>query len=76
MTTKKMLITASFILAMGASSTGFAETKTEMVDGNTATIECVTTVNIANMTEEDKAKLTLPICENLEKSEDGATTSQ
>ncbi|MEH6455721.1 MAG: hypothetical protein V7749_05330 [Cocleimonas sp.] len=62
MTIKKTAITTSLLLAMGLSMPGFAETKTEMVDGDAVTIECITLAEVDLMTDEDKAKLTLPVC--------------
>ncbi|MEH6457372.1 MAG: hypothetical protein V7749_13665 [Cocleimonas sp.] len=54
---------------MGFSAPGFAETSSVMVDGNA--VDCVPAADIEAMTEEDKAKLTLPVCEVL--IQDGAT---
>ena len=56
---------------MGASLPGFAESKTE----DTVSIECITAAEVAAMTDEDKVKLTLPICEDVQK-EDGITATQ
>lgn len=69
MTIKKTAIATSLLLAMGFSAPGFAETSSVMVDGNA--VECVPVADIEAMTEEDKAKLTLPVCEVL--IQDGAT---
>ena len=67
MTIKKTVVATSFILAMGFSLPGLAETKVEMVDADTVTIECITAAEVDAMTDEDKAKLTLPVCENIEE---------
>ena len=76
MTLKNTMITTSFLLAMGASLPGFAETKAEMVDGDTVSIECVVAADVAAMTAEDKAKLTLPVCEDTLKNAAEDTTTQ
>ncbi|MGK0271881.1 MAG: hypothetical protein ACI88H_002547, partial [Cocleimonas sp.] len=55
---------------------GFSETKAEVVDGDAVTIECITMAEVDLMTDEDKAKLTLPVCEDVQKNEEGATTTQ
>ena len=74
MTIKKTAVTTSFLLAMGLSLPGFADDKVEMVDGDSVTIECVTQADVDLMTEEDKAKLILPICdEMMEKKEETKT---
>lgn len=72
----KTVITTSLLLSMGLSAPSFAETKTEMVDGDAVTIECITLAEVDLMTDEDKAKLTLPVCEDVEKNEDGTTPTQ
>ncbi|MGK0273244.1 MAG: hypothetical protein ACI88H_003923, partial [Cocleimonas sp.] len=46
---------------MGLSLPGFSETKAEVVDGDAVTIECITMAEVDLMTDEDKAKLTLPV---------------
>lgn len=74
MTIKKTVITTSLLLAMSFSAPGFAENKPEIVDGDGVTIECITAADVDAMTDEDKAKLTLPICEAIQKNEDGTTT--
>ena len=76
MTIKKTVVATSFLLAMGFSLPGFAGTKTEVVDGDTVTIECIPAAEVDAMTDEDKAKLTLPVCENVEKNEDGTQATQ
>ncbi len=74
MTIKKTAIATSLLLAMGLSSSVFAETK--VLDGDAVTIECITAAEVEAMSDEDKAKLTLPVCENVEKNEDGTTATQ
>lgn len=76
MTIKKTVIATSFMLAMGASLPGFAGTKTEVVDGDAVTIECIPLAEVEAMTDEDKAKLTVPVCEDVEKNEDGTKATQ
>lgn len=67
MTIKNTAVATSFLLAMGLSSIGFAETKTIDIDG--VAVECITAAAVEAMTEEDKSKLTMPICEDLQKQE-------
>lgn len=74
MTIQKTVVATSFILAMGFSLPGFAETKA--VEEDAVTMECVTAAEVDAMTDEDKAKLTLPICENMEKNEEGTKATQ
>ncbi len=76
MTIKKTVVATSMILAMGITLPGFAETKPklEMLDGDAVTIECITQAEVDLMTDEDKAKLTLPVCENVEKNAEGTMT--
>lgn len=68
MTIKKTIVATSFLLAMGASLPGFAESKTEVVDGDTVTIECITAAEVAAMTDDEKVKLTLPVCADAEEA--------
>jgi len=67
MTIKKTALSTSIILAMGLSIPAFAETKlaegATAADGTVVEIECVPQTEVDLMTAEDKAKLTLPICE-------------
>ena len=67
MTIKNTAVATSFLLAMGLSSIGFAETKTVDVDG--VAVECITAAAAEAMSDEDKSKLTMPICEDLQKQE-------
>ncbi|GAA0397102.1 hypothetical protein GCM10009133_02690 [Cocleimonas flava] len=76
MTIKKTAVATSILLAIGFSLPGFAETKTEMVDGDAVTIDCITTAEVDKMSDEDKANLKLPICEEVEKNADGTTATQ
>ena len=78
MTIKNTAVATSMLLAMGLSSPVFAETKTqpEVLDGDTVTIECITQAEVDLMTDVDKANLKLPVCEDVEKSEDGVKTTQ
>lgn len=73
MTIKKTAVTTSFLLAMGLSTPGFADDKVEVIDGDKVTIECITQTEVDLMTDEDKAKLTLPICEEMMKEEETKT---
>lgn len=68
MTIKNTIVATSFLLAVGSSLPGFAETKAEEV---VAPI-CVTAEDFAAMSDEDKAKLTLPVCPEAPQ----ATTTQ
>ncbi len=76
MTIKKTAVATSILLAIGFSLPGFAETKTEMVDGDAVTIDCITKAEVDKMSDEDKANLKLPICEDVENNADGTTATQ
>ena len=76
MTIKKTAVATSLLLAIGFSMPGFAETKTEIVDGDAVTIECITKVEVDKMSDEERANLTLPVCEEIEKNDDGTTAIQ
>jgi len=75
MTIKKLAISTSILLAMGLSSAGFADDKgmPAVVDGDAVSIECITKADVDKMTDEEKANLKLPVCEEIEKNA-GATT--
>ena len=47
-----------------------------MVDADAVSIGCITQAEVDLMTDEDKAKLKLPVCEEVEKNEDGTKTTQ
>ena len=75
MTIKKTAITTSIALAMGFSIPAFAQTEGQpeamagtssasVVDGDAVTIECVPQAEVDAMTDEDKGKLTLPVCKD------------
>jgi len=73
----KTLTTAStaLILAMGLSVPFFAsaeEKKAGAMEGEEAKVECITQADVDVLTDEDKAKLTLPVCaeEGAEKAEE------
>jgi len=88
MTIKKAAISTSIVLAMGFSIPVFAQTEGQpeamegtgsvtIVDGDAVTIECVPQAEVDAMTDEDKGKLTLPVCEDAgasigEKNADGS----
>lgn len=69
MTIKKTAVATSLLLAMGLSASSFAGSKTEVVDGDKVTIECITQAEVDLLTDKAKAKLTLPVCEEVEKNE-------
>jgi len=75
MTINKIVLASSLLLAIGVSATGFANEKPEMVDAEAVTIECVSAADVEAMTDEDKSKLTLPVCENV-KTEEETTPAQ
>ena len=75
MTIKKTAVTTSILLALGFSLPGFAETKTEMVDGDAVTIDCITKAEVDKMSDVDKANLKLPVCEEV-KNADGTAATQ
>ncbi|WP_299872872.1 hypothetical protein [uncultured Cocleimonas sp.] len=68
MTIKNTIVATSFLLALGTSLPGFAETKAEDAPAPI----CVTAAEVEAMSDEDKAKLTLPICPEAPE----ATTTQ
>jgi len=76
MTIKKTALSTSIILALGLSIPAFAETKAAegatAADGTVVEIECVPQTEVDLMTAEDKAKLTLPVCEAEAGAEDAA----
>jgi len=76
MTIKKTAVATSLLLALGFSMPGFAETKAEIVDGDAVTIECITQAEVDKMSDEDKAGLKLPICEEVNKNTDGTAATQ
>ena len=78
MTIKKTAVATSILLAMGFSLPGFAETKPQsvVVDGDAVTIECITKAEVDMMSDEDRAKLTLPVCAEIEKNADGTKAAQ
>ncbi len=67
MTIKKTALSTSIVLALGLSIPAFAETKAAegaiAADGTVVEIECIPQTEVDLMTAEDKAKLTLPVCE-------------
>jgi len=69
MTMKKIVLASSLLLAIGVSTTGFANEKPEMLDADNVTIECVSAADVEAMTDEDKTKLILPVCENVKMEE-------
>ena len=71
-------IAVAILLVTGLSLPGFAETKVqpEVVDGDAVTIECITKAEVDKMSDEDKAKLILSVCEQIEKNADGTTATQ
>ena len=66
MTIKKTALSTSIILALGLSIPAFAETKAAegatTADGTAVEIECIPQTEVDLMTDEAKAKLTLPVC--------------
>ena len=78
MTIKETAVATSILLAMGLSLPGFAETKAQpvVVDGDAVTIDCITKAEVDTMSDEDRANLKLPICEEVEKNADGTTATQ
>ena len=82
MTIKKTAISTSMALAIGLSLPLFAQTEadpTKIVDGDAVTIECIPQAEVDAMTQEDMAKLILPICEVVDgemKKEDSKAITQ
>jgi len=76
MTIKKIVLASSLLLTTGFSATGFANEKPEMVDADAVTIECVSAADVEAMSDEDKANLALPICENVEMDKKEAMPAQ
>ena len=67
MTIKKTALSTSIILAMGLAVPAFAKTEgmpAIVVDGEAVEIECNTQAEADLMSEEDKGKLNLPVCED------------
>ncbi len=72
MTIKKTALSTSIILAMGLAVPAFAKTEVMpeiVVDGVAVEIECIPQAEVDLMTEEDKGKLNLPVCEDAGVSE-------
>ena len=78
MTIRKTAVATSILLAMGLSLPGFAETKPDpvMVDGDAVIIECITKAEVDMMSDEDRANLKLPVCEDVEKNAGGTAATQ
>jgi len=79
MTIKKTALSTSIILAMGFAVPAFA--KTEMMpeatlDGVAVEIECIPQAEVDLMTEEDKGKLNLPVCEEAGLSDEEKNTDE
>lgn len=72
MTIKKTALSTSIILAMGFAVPAFAKTEgmpAVVVDGEAVEIECVPQAEVDLMSDEDKGKLNLPVCEDAGLSE-------
>jgi len=75
MTTKKTALSTSIILAVGLAVPAFAQTEgvpVTVVDGEAVEIECIPQAEVDLMSEEDKGKLNLPVCEDAAASEKNA----
>lgn len=75
-TITKTAVATSFLLAIGLSFPGFVEAKTEIVDGDAVTIECITKAEVDMMSDEDRANLKLSVCEEVEKNAGGTVVAQ
>jgi len=67
MTIKKTALSTSVILAMGFAVPVFAKTELmpeATLDGVAVEIECIPQAEVDLMTQEDRGKLNLPICED------------
>jgi hypothetical protein len=76
MTIKKTALSTSIILAMGFAVPAFAKTEvmpTAVLDGEAVEIECIPQAEVDLMTEEDKGKLNLPVCEDAGASDEKNT---
>lgn len=71
MTIKNTLVATSFLLTMGATLPGFAETKAE----DAIAPVCITAEEVAALSDEDKAEVTLPVCEEGQNA-DGTKATQ
>ena len=80
MTIKNTALSTSIVLAMGLSIPAFAQTEgqPEVVEGTTSAatldgdaviIECILQAEVDAMTQEDKEKLTLPVCKDTDVSD-------
>ncbi len=72
MTIKKTALSTSMILVMGFAVPAFAKTEVmpeATVDGVAVEIECIPQAEVDLMTEVDKEKLKLPVCEDAGMSE-------
>jgi len=82
MTIKQTVISTSIALTLGITGPLFAQTATDpskIVDGDAVTIECIPQAEVDAMSQEDKEKLTLPICELVDgemKKEDSMAVTQ
>ena len=76
MTIKKTALSTSMILVMGFAVPAFAKTEVmpeATVDGVAVEIECIPQAEVDLMTEVDKVKLTLPVCEDTKASDEKNT---
>lgn len=74
MTINKTALSTSLLLALGLSMSSLAQAESlpvtegtssvTIVDGDAVTIECIPQAEVDAMTDEDKGKLTLPVCED------------
>lgn len=74
MTINKTTLSTSLLLAIGLSVSAFAQTETAPATEPVA-IECIPQAEVDAMTDEDKGKLTLPVCE-AENTEEAVTPAQ
>ena len=78
MTINKTALSTSLLLALGLSLSSLAQAETApAVDpaAEPVALECIPQAEVDAMTDEDKAKLTLPVCE-VEATEEPAAPAQ
>jgi len=64
MTIRKTVLSTSIILAMGFATSAFAKTEPMPVEGEVVEIKCIPQAEVDLMTEADKSKSELPVCED------------
>ena len=79
MTIKKTAVLTSIILASGLSLSATAQAegqpkgmaeKPTIVDGDAVTIDCIPQAEVDALTDAEKEKLKLPVCEDVKSSEE------